>query len=50
LPRVWSRSPARTQELTETIELNGLPDGMYLLRLSVDGRVVTRKLVKKSGR
>jgi Secretion system C-terminal sorting domain len=48
--RVWSLNPTRTRELNAAIELDGLPDGLYLLRLTADVQATTRKLVKKSGR
>jgi hypothetical protein len=44
--RVWGISNRRTQQLTESFDLTHAAPGLYLLRLTVDGKAVTRKLVR----
>lgn len=43
---VWRSGGLFTDQLTLPLELNGHPDGMYLVRLSANGHSVLRKLVK----
>ncbi len=43
---VWETNASNTPALSEQIDLGNFPDGLYLVRLSVDGRVVAKKLVK----
>lgn len=44
--RVWEMNASRTTDISETLDLNNVPDGVYLVRLTVDRQTVTRKLVK----
>lgn len=44
---VWQTSALRTDRLSENLDLTPLPNGLYLVRLTVDGRSVTRKVVKQ---
>jgi hypothetical protein len=44
--RVWSAQLPASERIAETIELGHLPNGIYLVRLVVEGKVYTRKLVK----
>jgi len=46
--RVWETHASGTSTLIENIELGGYPDGLYLVRLLVDGQMATKKLVKGS--
>ena len=43
---VWESSTTNTASLTEHIDVTFLPDGLYLVRLLVDGQVTTRKMLK----
>lgn len=43
---IWETNASRTTNLSETIDLTNLPDGMYLVRMTVDNQTATRKLVK----
>jgi hypothetical protein len=43
---VWSSAPIQSDNLSERLDLSHYPDGMYLIRLTADGRSVVRKLVK----
>lgn len=44
---IWSSAEVRSDNLSEPLDLSKHPDGLYLIRLTADGRSVTRKLVKK---
>ncbi len=44
--RIWETNASRTTNLSETLDLTGMPDGLYLVRLTVEGQTVTRKLAK----
>jgi hypothetical protein len=44
--RVWYISAGSTDLLLESVDLGSFPDGLYLVRLSAEGRTITRKLVK----
>ncbi len=46
--RIWEANASNATGLSETIDLSGYPDGMYLVRLTVEGRVLTKKLVKSN--
>jgi hypothetical protein len=43
---VWETNASNATILSEQIDLTHFPDGLYLIRLTVDGQVVTKKLVK----
>lgn len=43
---IWETNASRTTNLSETLDLTTLPDGLYLVRMTVDRQTVTRKLVK----
>jgi len=44
--RVWYKSVGETDRLNESFDLGKFPNGLYLLRLSAEGKVLTRKLIK----
>jgi hypothetical protein len=44
--QVWESNHSNTTNLSEHLNLTALPDGLYLVRLSVEGKTATRKLVK----
>ncbi|MEI6410158.1 MAG: T9SS type A sorting domain-containing protein [Bacteroidota bacterium] len=44
--RIWENHVGETENLHETIDLSAYPNGLYLVRLTVDGEAVTRKVVK----
>jgi len=44
--RIWENHSGETENLHETIDLSGFPNGLYLVRLTVDGEAITRKVVK----
>ena len=44
--QVWETNTSGTNSLVERIDLSNFPDGLYLVRLSVNGQAVTKKLVK----
>lgn len=44
--RVWFSAVGVTDSLNEHFDLGNLPDGLYLLRLSVEGKVLTKKIIK----
>jgi hypothetical protein len=46
--RVWETNVSRSTSVSETLDLNNVPDGVYLVRLTVDRQTATRKLVKSS--
>lgn len=46
--RIWETHASNASTLVENIELGAYPDGLYLVRLLVDGQMATRKLVKGS--
>jgi hypothetical protein len=35
----------KMERLTETYSISGLAQGMYIVRLSLDGKIITRKLI-----
>jgi hypothetical protein len=43
---IWETNASNTTGLSEQIDLNNVPDGLYLIRLTVEGQTVVRKLVK----
>lgn len=43
---IWSSNPIQSDRLSEQIDLSHYPDGLYLVRITADGRSVTRKLIK----
>ena len=43
---IWETNASRTTNLSETLDLTTMPDGLYLVRLTVDGQTATRKLIK----
>jgi len=43
---IWETNASRTTNLSETLDLTNVPDGLYLVRLTVDGQTLTRKLMK----
>jgi hypothetical protein len=45
--RVWYISANATDQLSQTIDLSNLPSGLYLIRLSGEGRTMTQKLIKQ---
>jgi hypothetical protein len=45
--RIWETHASRTNQLDETLDLNAYPAGLYLMRLTVDGQVLSRKIVKQ---
>lgn len=44
---VWHTPALRTDRLSENIDLTALPNGLYLVRLTVNGQSVVRKVVKQ---
>ncbi|HRI59174.1 MAG TPA: T9SS type A sorting domain-containing protein, partial [Saprospiraceae bacterium] len=44
--RIWEMNASYTNNISEQLDLNNFPDGLYLVRLTVDGQTATRKLVK----
>lgn len=44
---VWEAHASNTTSLSERIDLSQVPAGIYLVRLSVDGQVLTKKLMKQ---
>ncbi len=45
--RVWYISANATDHLSQSFDLGGFPNGLYLVKLSAGGKTLTRKLVKK---
>ncbi len=45
--RVWFISTGETDSFSQPLDLGSLPTGLYLVRLSAEGRTITRKLVKE---
>ena len=45
--RVWYILSGATEQLSQPIDLENYPDGLYLVRLSADGKTLTRKLLKE---
>jgi hypothetical protein len=43
---VWETNASNATSISEQIDLNHFPDGLYLVRLTVDGQTLTKKLVK----
>ena len=43
---VWETNVSNTDRISEQLNLNDRPDGIYLVRLMADGQVATKKLVK----
>ncbi len=43
---VWETTTSNTTQFSEKIDLTPFPDGLYLVRLMVDGQMVTKKLIK----
>lgn len=46
--RIWETNASYATALSEQLDLNNFPDGLYLVRLTVDGQTVTRKLIKSA--
>ena len=46
--QIWESGSAKTANFSETVDLSNYPDGLYLVRLTVDGQVLTKKLVKSN--
>ncbi len=44
--RVWSASVSTTDQLNQSFDLGAFPDGLYLVRITAEGKSVTRKLMK----
>ncbi len=44
--QLWEANSSRSTDFYETVDLSNYPDGLYLVRLTVDGQVLTKKLVK----
>jgi len=44
--RVWYISADATTQLSQAVDLESFPNGLYLVRLSAEGRTLTQKLVK----
>jgi hypothetical protein len=40
-------SVADATQITETIDLEGMNSGLYLIRIMANGKTLTRKLVKE---
>ncbi|MFN0035367.1 MAG: T9SS type A sorting domain-containing protein [Saprospiraceae bacterium] len=45
--RVWASSATDSDSISESFDLGSFPAGLYLVRLSADGRTLTRKLVSE---
>ena len=45
--RVWYILSGATEQLSQSFDLENYPDGLYLVRLSADGKTLTRKLLKE---
>lgn len=45
--RVWAAEPGITSSISEQIDLSAQPAGMYLLRISADSHLVTKKVIKQ---
>jgi hypothetical protein len=43
---VWISNPTETNTFSEVIDLGAQPAGVYLLRITANGEVVTRKVIK----
>ena len=46
---IWESHSGNTDWVSENINLSQMPEGLYLVRLFVDGQVLTRKLVLAKG-
>ncbi len=44
--RIWEAGSSYAADFSETVDLNNYPDGVYLVRLTVDGQTLTKKLIK----
>jgi hypothetical protein len=44
--RVWESNSSHSKEVNKLIDLSTYPDGVYLVRFMVDGRLQTEKLIK----
>ncbi len=47
--RIWINQVRNTTQLSEDLNLSTVADGIYLVRLTVEGKTMTRKLVKNRG-
>jgi hypothetical protein len=45
---LWETNTSNTDRISEQLNLNTQPDGIYLVRLIANGQVATRKLVKSA--
>ncbi|MDO8367793.1 MAG: T9SS type A sorting domain-containing protein, partial [Saprospiraceae bacterium] len=45
--RVWYISPGATDQLSQSFDLGPFPAGLYLVRVSAEGKAITRKLIKE---
>ncbi|MFN0217033.1 MAG: T9SS type A sorting domain-containing protein [Saprospiraceae bacterium] len=45
--RVWYISENATERLLQSFDLGSFPSGLYLVRLSAEGKALTRKIVKR---
>jgi len=45
--RIWYISANATDQLHQTFDLSSFPAGLYLVRISAEGKTVTRKLIKE---
>lgn len=44
---LWETNVSATTDLNESINFGKMPDGLYLVRLTVNGQLITKKLVKQ---
>ncbi len=44
--RVWYVSALATDHITQSFDLTSFPDGLYLVRLTAEGKTLSRKLIK----
>ncbi|MBK8558064.1 MAG: T9SS type A sorting domain-containing protein [Lewinellaceae bacterium] len=45
---VWEANNSHSTDFNETLGLDNMPDGLYLIRITVDGKTHTEKLIKSS--
>ncbi|MBC7776175.1 MAG: T9SS type A sorting domain-containing protein [Phycisphaerae bacterium] len=45
--RVWYISANKTDQLSQSFDLGSFPSGLYLVKLSAEGKTLTRKLLKE---